>query len=201
MAIRKALLIIIPAVAILLLVGIGAGAVYAQGPVKDGAPRQALLARVAQILGIDQQKLTDAFKQAGGELRDERLAQLVKDGKLTQEQADQLKAWEAARPADPKANPDAFKAWMDSRPDVPMPGLKAKIYNADHDKTLEQLVKNGKLTQAQADQLKAWWASRPSDPKDNSQAFKDWLKARPDVPLPKLDKPLLPHPKGPPPPR
>ena len=159
-----------------------------------------MLARVVQILGIDQAKLTSAFKQAGSELRDERFAKLVDDGKLTQEQVNQIKAWEAARPADPKADPEAFKAWMESRPDVPMPGLKARIYKADHDKLLEELVKNGKLTQAQADQIKDWWASRPADPKDNPEAFKAWLKARPDVPLPGPDGgKMFPRFKGPPP--
>jgi polyhydroxyalkanoate synthesis regulator phasin len=198
---NKVLLIIIPVVAVLLVLGIGASAVFAQGPVKDGAPGQALLARVAQILGIDQAKLTSAFKQAGSEMRDERLAGLVTDGKLTQEQVNQIKAWQAARPADPKADPAAFKAWMESRPDVPMPGLKAKIYKADHDKLLEELVKNGKLTQAQADQLKAWWASRPADPRDNPEALKAWLKARPNVPLPggPDGAKMFPRFKGPPP--
>ncbi len=61
-----------------------------------------LLARVAQILNIDVQKLTDAFKQAVTEMRTERqntgLQNLVTSGKLTQDQADKLKAWLDSRP-------------------------------------------------------------------------------------------------------
>lgn len=62
-----------------------------------------LIARVAAILGIDQTKLEDAFTQAQKEMRDEALTnyldQLVKDGKITQEQADQYKSWLDQKPA------------------------------------------------------------------------------------------------------
>lgn len=61
-----------------------------------------LLGRVATILGIDQQKVEDAFTQAQKEMRDERLDSylnsLVEDGKITQEQADQYKSWWQSRP-------------------------------------------------------------------------------------------------------
>ena len=63
------------------------------------------MAKVAGILGIDQAQLEAAFTQAQKEIRSdveaERLAKQVAAGKLTQEQADQ------------------YKAWLDSRPDVP----------------------------------------------------------------------------------
>jgi hypothetical protein len=99
-----------------------------------------LLARVAQILNIDVQKLTDAFKQAVTEMRSERqntgLQNLVTSGKLTQDQADQL------------------KAWLDSRPDVPRVGPKM----------LDELLKNGKITQAQYDAYQAWLAAKPDVP-------------------------------------
>lgn len=61
-----------------------------------------LFSRVAAILGIDEQKLEDAFAQAHRELRDEasqkRLQSLVDEGKITQEQADQYQQWWQARP-------------------------------------------------------------------------------------------------------
>jgi hypothetical protein len=99
-----------------------------------------LLARVAQILNIDVQKLTDAFKQAVAEMRTERqntgLQNLVNNGKLTQDQADKL------------------KAWLDSRPDVPRVGPKG----------LDALLKNGKITQAQYDAYQAWLAAKPDIP-------------------------------------
>jgi len=67
--------------------------------------RATLTARVAQILNIDQQELEDAFKQAISETRenalDARLQELVNNGALTQQQS------------------DAYKAWIEARPDVP----------------------------------------------------------------------------------
>jgi hypothetical protein len=58
-------------------------------------------------VAIDPQQLKDALQQAQSEMRDEalqnRLQDLVSQGKLTQEQADQ------------------FLQWWQSRPDVPVP--------------------------------------------------------------------------------
>ena len=47
-------------------------------------------ALVAEILGVDEQTLTDAIGQARGEEFQERLDQAVEDGKLTQEKADAI---------------------------------------------------------------------------------------------------------------
>jgi len=61
-----------------------------------------LLARVAQILGISEETLTSAVKQARQEMRDEafikRLDKAVEKGRLTQEKADAIKAWWEQRP-------------------------------------------------------------------------------------------------------
>jgi uncharacterized membrane protein len=58
-----------------------------------------LLARVASILGIDQQKVEDAFAQAQKEIESEaldaRLKTLLEEGTITQNQADQYKSWQA----------------------------------------------------------------------------------------------------------
>jgi len=102
--------------------------------------------RAAQILGIDRQKLVDAFKQAGSEVAkqgmDDRFAKWVSEGKLTQGQADQYKTWLAARPAG-----------------VPMFGL----FDADRATlALDTLLENGKITQAQYDACKAWLAQKPN---------------------------------------
>jgi hypothetical protein len=106
-----------------------------------------LLARVAQILNIDVQKLTDAFEQAVSEMRTERqntgLQNLVTSGKLTQDQADKL------------------KAWIDSRPDVPRVGPNG----------LDALLKNGKITQEQYDAYQAWLAAKPDIPLPGPKAF------------------------------
>lgn len=78
---------------------------------------QALLDRTCAIyeeqtgVAIDSEQLKDALKQARGEMRDEalesRLQDLVDNGKITQEEADQ------------------YLEWWQSRPDVelPLPGL------------------------------------------------------------------------------
>jgi hypothetical protein len=69
-----------------------------------------LFARVAAILGIDEQKVESAFNQAQSEMQKEamaaRLKSLVEQGRLTQEQADQ------------------YQQWWESKPDVPdIPGV------------------------------------------------------------------------------
>jgi N12 class adenine-specific DNA methylase len=126
--------------------------------------RGALIAQVAEILGIDQQELENALKQAQMELREEtldaRLQELIAEGTLTQEQANQLESWINARP-------DA--------PNIPLRQLK---------KALE----NGTITQEQIDQLKAWLKSRPDIPKiqpeprkervENIQEHRDALTTR-----------------------
>ena len=83
-----------------LLVG-GLGAL-AQTPPGDQAPTQTLLARVATILGTQEQALKDAFVKAQGEMQmealTERLKNLVEKGTITQQQADQYLQWWQARP-------------------------------------------------------------------------------------------------------
>ncbi|OGO18458.1 MAG: hypothetical protein A2Z02_02295 [Chloroflexi bacterium RBG_16_48_7] len=125
-------------VAGLLIAGITATVTYADnGP---GAAGGELLDRVAQLLNVDRQKLADAFKQAGTELRQDRMNNMfnkwVTDGKLTQDQANQYKAWLAAKPA------GAFG---------PLMGLTV----------MDKLLKDGKITQAQYDSWKTWWNQKP----------------------------------------
>jgi hypothetical protein len=129
-------------------------------------PRQTLLNRVAELLGIDQAKLQAAFKQALGEQRetlkqkgaaalDKGLDKLVKDGKITQAQA------------------DAFEAWLKSKPaDIPNIGIKG----------LEKLLKDGKITQQQFDAYKSWLEKKPDIP----------LPKRPDVNGPRPGKGFFP---------
>lgn len=107
-----------------------------------------MLTRVAQILTIDKQKLADAFKQAGTELgqkrMDGRFAKLVTDGKLTQAQADQYKAWLQSKPADvPGFGPG--------------PGDSARGNDM-----MSSLLKDGKITQGQFDAWKTWIGQKPN---------------------------------------
>jgi hypothetical protein len=110
---KKFIVISVLAAVILLVVGVIGGVASAQtgdAPEKTGS--RTLLARVAEILGIEQSELESAVTQAREEMRDEaldaRLQRLVEAGRLTQEQADE------------------YKAWIESRPDVPA-GLDAGL--------------------------------------------------------------------------
>lgn len=139
---KIAKLLLSSVLAVTMVVG-SAGVVLADdGQNSQGKP-DGLLARVAQILNIDVQKLKDAFAQALTEMRTERqntgLQNLVNNGKLTQDQADQLKAWLDSRPADVlRVGPrgldallengkitqeqyDAYQTWLKAKPDVPLP--------------------------------------------------------------------------------
>jgi hypothetical protein len=218
---KIARLILSSLLAVTMVVGTAGTALADDGQSSQGN-QDGLLARVAQILNIDLQKLKDAFKQAVTELRAEKqtteLQNLVTSGKLTQDQADKLKAWFDSRPDIPPVGPrnidrllkdgkitqeqyDAYQAWQAAKPDVPLPVRQEGL-----DAGLQKLVENGKLTQEQADQLKAWFDSRPDIPGVNLRnldqmlkagkitqaqydAFKTWLAAKPDIPLPEPKAP------------
>jgi hypothetical protein len=113
--------------------------VEARSEILDKAPgerqRGELLGRVVEILGndaIDQDALKAAFAEAKGEMHQEaletRLAKLVDEGKITEDQADeylkpdtpqfkeQLKEWRQARPD----LPPELEEWRQARPDVPI---------------------------------------------------------------------------------
>ena len=116
----------------------------------EAPPRQgAIEARVAEILGIDQQTIENAVKQARTETAkenlDARLQELVDNGTLTEQQA------------------DAFKTWLTSKPDVPMvpPGK------------LDEAIQNGTITQEQADALKAWMDTKPDMPKIGPEPLRE----------------------------
>ncbi|MCX5997843.1 MAG: hypothetical protein NTV42_09630 [Chloroflexi bacterium] len=112
-----------------------------------GAPfRGDMLEKVAAKLNIDKTTLENAFKQVILEEQqtrtDDRFAAWVKDGKLTQADADAYKAWLAAKPADVPGFP-----FFDSAKSTGM---------------LDKLLKDGKITQAQVDAYKAWIAQKPA---------------------------------------
>ena len=73
---RSKKFIVVALLAVVVLVGSTAGIVLAQENGDDSQPKT-LLARVAEILSIDQQKLEDAFIQAQSDMRDEALQKLV----------------------------------------------------------------------------------------------------------------------------
>lgn len=97
------------AMVIAVMVGVAAmgATVFAEEPTPTPAapaeePLKNLLARVAEILNIDEQKVVDAFNQARQEMANEALekalAKAVEEGRITQEEADQIIDWWGQRP-------------------------------------------------------------------------------------------------------
>jgi hypothetical protein len=106
---HKKLIIVSSVVAgLIVLMGLVGGSVLAASSTTSTtstSPDSAFAAKVATILGVDQAKVEAAFTQARKEMRteaeDSRLAKMIEDGTITQAQADQ------------------YKAWLESKPDVP----------------------------------------------------------------------------------
>jgi len=121
---RKKLVIIGVLVAVLLAGSIG-GVALAQTENGDDTQPKTLMARVADILGIEQQTLEDAFTQARTEMQNEALDnyldELVNEGTMTKEQADQYKTWWQSKP-DMSQYQQQLREWGEARPDVPIPG-------------------------------------------------------------------------------
>ena len=95
--------LMVPLVTGLLAAGLTGATVLAHND--DGeqeSPKDAVAAKVAVILGIDEQDVKDALTEARQEVRSERqqhrLDDLVESGRLTQEQADAYSDWYEARP-------------------------------------------------------------------------------------------------------
>ena len=109
---RSKKFVLIAVLAAVVLAGSIGGAVLANDiNVDDSQPKprhEALLDRVSEIyqentgVAIDTQQLKDAFTQAQSEMQNEalqsRLQYLVEQGNITQQQADQHKAWLESRP-------------------------------------------------------------------------------------------------------
>jgi len=106
------------ALAIAVLVG-GTGIALAQEG-EEGSSKT-LVARVAQILGIEEQTVQDAFDQAQKEMQaealDNYLEWAVEQGKMTQEEADKYKEWWQSRPECTE-----LREWQKARPDTPLLG-------------------------------------------------------------------------------
>ena len=103
--------VLLSALAIAMLSGsIAAGVTLAQSgsgnETQANTRYETLLNKVATIyqqntgVAIDPQQLGTAFTQAQKEMQDERLQDLVTQGKITQDQADKYKIWWQSRPDD-----------------------------------------------------------------------------------------------------
>jgi hypothetical protein len=115
---KKLIIISVVAAAMLLVAGLVGSQVMADSSTSTSttsntapADQQKVLAdKVAKILGLDATTVEKAFTQAQKEIQSEaldtQLKQLVSAGTITQAQA------------------DAYKAWLQSKPDVNVPGLE-----------------------------------------------------------------------------
>ncbi len=106
---KKLKVLISTVVVALLLTASATATVMAQGeeeeqtaPTSEKAGGKGLLERVAEILGIDKEDLTAAFKQARQEMWEDafvsRIDEAVKEGYITQEQADEIIKWWEQKP-------------------------------------------------------------------------------------------------------
>ncbi len=82
-----------------------------------------LFAKVAATLGVTEQQLTDAFKQANTQAENQRitqaLAQAVTKGTITQAESDAITAWLAQKPT--ALTKDNLKAWQANQPKLANP--------------------------------------------------------------------------------
>ena len=79
------------------------GAVWAlEGNNQEGDARKSMASRVAEILGLDEEEVQEAFQQASREIQDEkfqdRMDRLVAKGKITENEAVDAVAWHQSRP-------------------------------------------------------------------------------------------------------
>jgi hypothetical protein len=104
---KKWIIIGVTAGVLILVVGILGVVSYAQTTTTPAQPdpSKTIIGRVATILGVDQAKVQAAFDKAQKDQQTEaatnRLNDLVKQGKLTQQQADDYGKWLQSRPNTP----------------------------------------------------------------------------------------------------
>jgi hypothetical protein len=173
------------------LLGVGAGVVslvaltgaaFAQSGGSDTDPQSTFLDRLAQKLGIERSVLDNAVQSAREEIAGERLDALLADavaaGRITQAEANEIKAWYNSRPdsADKVAGlgygfahfakPFSFGGHHGFRGHGRGHGYKfgrfGHLPSAEGlSAWLDALVTAGTLTQAEADEIEAWVNARP----------------------------------------
>lgn len=99
------------------------------------------LAEIAEEKGVDVQTVYDAMNAARGEAREQALQQAVEDGRITQEQADQMLERLESGPPSPEEQVEARK------------------------QAIQQAVEDGRISQEQADWMlqgleQGWWGGR-----------------------------------------
>lgn len=146
---KKRWIFISLSVALLTLMLTG-GALLAQEVASGGdTGRQSIISRVAELLGLPESQVQDAFDQAGREHQDEaiamRLSRLVENEKITQAEADEI------------------SAWFLRRPDAAVHLLRILFLGEETlQHRLDRMLEYGKITQEDADAVMAWYQDRPA---------------------------------------
>ena len=117
-----------------------------------------LLSRVAEILGISEEELSDAFAQARQEMMVERceeafyefLEKAIEEGLITEEEAEEIKEWWEQRP-------EALN-WAQLRNAFCM----MRSHPESRMEILEQAIEEGLISEEDADGIKAWTGNRPA---------------------------------------
>lgn len=136
-----------------------AGAAFAHEGPADGTRGDSIKDRVAEILGIDRADLDSATKTARNEYRDakheEKLAELVEQEVITQAQADEIDAWQDARPDvvdELKLVGRGKGHGQGSMPPADENAIEAR---------LAALVEQEVITRDDADEILAWYNEKP----------------------------------------
>jgi len=145
-----------------------------------------LLSRVAEILGISEEELSDAFAQVRQEMMAERceeafyefLEQAIEEGLITEEEAEEIKEWWEQRPEAlnwaqlrnafciMRSNPESLtdNGWEGFK------GLRQNIQQKLQEcrnpesrmEMLERAIEEGLITEEDADGIKAWTDNTPA---------------------------------------
>ncbi|MFQ5997470.1 MAG: hypothetical protein ACE5KP_07605 [Dehalococcoidales bacterium] len=132
-----------------------------------------LLTRVAEILGIPEEELVEAFQQARQEMMAERwevafnrlLEKAVAEGLLTPEEAEEIREWWAQKPEalDPGLLRHAFGFWNQHRGQLPgvrqgqRPEIRQRLALKFQERARERLG----ITQDESAEMNQWWQDRP----------------------------------------
>ncbi len=146
-----------------------------------------LLARVAEIMGISEEELMSALKQARQEMMEEKwleafnqwLDKAVAEGILSEEEAEELRQWWEQRPEflEPGLFRRAFSFWdqqdgpkpslrLGQRPELrPQPQLNPRMWQQigpdDPGQLLEEALERGIITEDKGAKIRQWLEKRP----------------------------------------
>lgn len=177
-------------VAVLLLGVVGTATVLAQDDEDEAVPQaDTLLARVAEILGISEEDLTAAFRQARQEMVEEKwnealdrwLEKALAEGLITEDEAEEIREWWADKPEalDLGLLRRAFGALAhrfgpeDAMPSGIMPymgqGMGPRAWHGmgsdNYSGVLDRALENELLTEEEAVRLREWLENRPANAK------------------------------------